>query len=186
MKALNNIIVKLELKRQGNIDLDISKEEFFVGLKKKVRSESESPLFSGFEIFSSDDTPFFGEVTDKGFTLRSRRIAGKSVRHLAVAKGIIKESDKGLSVLIEINAFRGRHKLLLMFLVPLYVFSFLGCLYVGVFRGQLDALLGLIFLPFHAALTIGVLVFLLSKAARILDQILEHSIKNLKASDSTN
>lgn len=179
MKTLENIIAKLELKREVNIHLDISKEAFFLGLKKKMKSESESPLFSGFEIFSSDDTPFFGEITDKGFTLRSRRVAGKSVRHVALAKGTIQEHDKGLSVLIEINAFRGIYSFIISLLVPLYLCLFFLSLSIGIFKMQVDALLGLIFIPLHGVFMIGVPMFLLRKAARILDQNLVSAIESI-------
>jgi hypothetical protein len=186
LKGLENIIVKLELKRQVNIDLNISKEEFFVGLKKIMKSESESPLFSGLEIFLSDDMPFFGKFTDIGFTLRGRRVAGKSVRHLAIAKGVVEEKEKGLSISIEINAFRGRHRLALVLLGALYVCLFLVSLFVGVFKLQVDALLSLVFILLHGMFMISIPVFLLSKAARILEQDLVHEIEEIVNSYSAN
>ena len=185
MKALENAIVKLELKRQLSIDLVVSREVFINGLKKQMKSELESPLISGFEIFSSDNTSFVGDITEDGFTLRSKRVAGKSVRHIAVAKGIIEENEKGLSVLIEINAFRGIYSCMLLLLIPLYVCLFLGSLYIGVVRLNLEALLSLIFILFHGAFMIGGPVFLLSKAARILDQNLEYIIKEIENNDSS-
>ncbi|MDB4107128.1 hypothetical protein OAD66_01285 [Bacteroidia bacterium] len=150
-----------------------------------MKSELESPLLSGFEIFSGDNIPFVGDITEDGFTLRSKRVAGTNVRHIAVAKGIIEENEKGLSILIEIIAFRGIYSFMLLIAVLLYVCLFLGSLYIGVVRLEVEALLSLVFIVFHGAFMIGGPIFLLSKAARILDQNLEHMIKEIENNHSS-
>lgn len=186
MKSLEKILRKFELKRRVSLELGITKEDFINGLKKQMKSETESPLFSGLEIFSSDITPFFGDFTADGFTLRGRRVAGKSVRHVALAKGVLDENENRLSVSIEINAFRGIFSFALMLLVPLYICLFLICLYLVIFKLEMGALLSLVFIPLHSVLMIGVPVFLLSKAARILDQKLLQEIEEIRNSVSTN
>lgn len=186
MVALEKILEKLELKREVIIDLDITKENFISGLEKQMKSELESPLFSGLELFSSDNQPFIGGFNQGGFTLRSKRIAGKRLRHVPVAKGIIDENENGLSVSIEINAFRGIYSFFLMLLPIFYILVFLFCLYIAIFKLDSSAFVSLIFILLHGAFMIGIPIYWLSKAARILDQNLIHEIEKIANYYSTN
>lgn len=145
------------------IDLPIQKAAFVERLRQNV-----SPNGHLLEAFSGDKNIYKGSVDLRGFRIKRRRRLFDTRQNFAVASGTFSQLGDELRVDTEVNGFHWSMTILFVFIILIYIASFVVILLTGGESGA-DENLPLFILPFillHAVLMLAIPYLVLKNSVR--------------------
>ncbi len=150
------------------LDLPVDKNDFIRRLRQHVEPGGAGLLGDPFEVFSSKNKEFRGEVSKDGFKIRKRRKLFEAYAGLAKAEGTFREDKGKLSISTTINGFNSIFIIYYLIVTVLY----LGFL-VAFFLVDEIPLLVFPFLLLHAALMYGIPFFVMRRSVQRMKRDLE-------------
>ncbi len=153
-------------------NIDIQKSQFVSKFSQIVDEGSTGFFFDTFDIFTSSENEYKGQVGIEGFKIKRRRKLFDMGMNLAVARGTYRQDNEKLIIETEINGFSG-------IMIPFYVFAIIfysifiaGFLMSDNFDGN-GAGFALPFIFIHAALMFGIPYFVMRRSAKRMKYELE-------------
>jgi hypothetical protein len=119
---MNNFLRKINLIKDINIELQISKIDF---TKKFRENVDESNLgFEPFEVFTSSKNEYKGTIENNGFELKKRRKLFDTSHSFAKATGKFTQETDKLIIKTEVNGFQRKMIFFLGFFLLFYAIFF--------------------------------------------------------------
>ncbi|HRG89310.1 MAG TPA: hypothetical protein PLW44_09840 [Chitinophagales bacterium] len=166
---MKDILVRLKLIDTMTITLQISKDDFVGRLSEITDKESTGTMSDMFDIFSSSNNEYKGEVTYERFTIKRKRRFFDTNMNLAIAEGTFNVHNGQLTIETEINGFKYFYLLFCALLVVFYSIFFIGIL-------NSDDNITLIVIPIvllHGALMFAIPYLLMKRSVQRLKYDLE-------------
>jgi len=166
---------KLKLIDYQTIEIDVQKSDFVNRLKRKVDHGSFGLFSDSFEMFSSSENEYKGEVSSSGFKLKKRRQMFDYNMSQAVCTGTLKETGENLIIDVEINGFNSGF---LIYYVVITIFYTIF-LFAGAFMGSDEVGFPVFVFPFilfHGFLMYGLPYFIMKKAVKRTKYNLERDL----------
>ena len=168
---MKSLLGRLKLIDHITTELPIEKRDFVSKLKSSVDQGNTGLLFSAFEAFSSSKNEYKGMVTHDSFKIRRRRRLFDMSIGLAVAEGSFRQKDNLLVIDSTIKGFHGIFIPIIIFVALFYIAFIL----VSIFSeapGNIEWIF-IIFVPFHAAIMLGIPYFIMRRGVSRMKYELE-------------
>lgn len=150
------------------IQLTIDKADFIQKFRQHVEPGDTGIIGNPFEVFSSSDQEFRGQVDLNGFVIRKRRKMFEPYANIAKAEGTFHQDQDKLRITTTVNAFNG------MFLFYYVFVTFVYLAFTVVIIAVEDIPVFVIpFLLLHAALMYGIPFFLMRGGVKRMKRDLE-------------
>lgn len=130
---MSELLKRLRLIEEFEIELKSSKKKFIQNLKNNVDDEEINFRTSLLDVFANNISKYKGKVGFKGFIIKRRSRLFDLGKGIAVASGTYKERGSSLALNAEVNGFQGGMKLYYIFLSLFYIY-FLATIVAGIFR----------------------------------------------------
>ena len=142
---MQNLLTKLKLIDQVNIQLEIEKHIFVEKLKQIVEEKDLGSLSGFMEVFSSDKREYKGHVDLSGFKIkRKKKLFDMNQLYLTTLIGNFTQKGKILEIDTKINGFNKSF-------IPFYIFLFLFYIvfiFIALNTGSGDSIFPLAVIPF--------------------------------------
>ncbi len=156
------------------VELPIKRDDFIESFHHNVLIGEINTMSDFFEPFTSTKKELKGNISGNEFTIKRLRRLFSPNQGLAIAKGRFKENINGLSISMELTAFRGAMRFMHYMLFGLYA---MGIVFMLVLSAKDDSLrLSLIALPFiifHALIFLVLFRFMMGRSVKKLKYELE-------------
>lgn len=176
---MSEILKRLKLVQDIEVELKTSKKKFIQNLKNNVDDEEINFRTSLLDVFSSALSKYKGKVGFKGFTLKRRSRLFDLGKGIAVVNGDYIEKGSTLLVMAKVNGFQGGMKLYYILMALFYLF-FITSIMNSISALRADEL------SFTILMTILQMIFffgmpylIMRRSIRYLSNEIEKDFKNL-------
>lgn len=165
---MNDYLKKLNLIQEINIELQISKSDFTKKFRENVDESNFG--FEPFEVFSSSNNEYKGNIENSGFELKKRRKLFDTRHSFAKATGtLVQETDKLIAKIV-ISGFQKKMLLFVGFILVFYTIFISSIFFID---DDAPKFFLIPFIVFHASIMLGIPYFMMKRSVKRMAYDLE-------------
>ncbi len=172
---MKECLKKIKLLEHLTTELEIPKNVFVSNFKQAVDEGSTGLFTNSFEVFSSSNNEYKGQVGYEGFKIKRRRKLFDMSPSTAVASGTYRQHQEKLIIETEINAFSGMMIPLFVLLIFMYTIAIGSFIVADQIEGN-AAGVAIPFLILHAIFMFGIFYLLMRRSAKRMKYELEREL----------